>query len=134
MAIFPEEKWLFALKDKLNTDEKYKHVARNWEGDMLFVIVPDKNNNEKIVFYLDLWHGSCRDAKIVRETDDQNAVFTLSGKYVNYVNLLRGKVDPIQALLTRRLSVSGNMGILMKNIPTVLDFVRCCREITDGFK
>jgi putative sterol carrier protein len=37
----------------------------------------------------------------------------------------------MQALMTRKLSVHGNMAVLMRNVPTVLEFVRCCREVTD---
>ena len=33
--------------------------------------------------------------------------------------------------LTRKLSVQGNMGLLMRNVPTVLDFVRCAQEVTE---
>jgi len=134
MAIFPKDEWLIALKEKLNSDVDYGRIAKNWEGDMLFVIVPGKKDDKSVKFYLDLWHGKCRNAVVLGESDNKSASFTLSGTYENYVRLLQGKIDPIQALLTRKLSVSGNMGTLMKNIPTVLDFVRCCREITDGFE
>jgi hypothetical protein len=33
----------------------------------------------------------------------------------------------MQAMLTRRLQVSGNMAYILRNVPVVLDFVRCCR-------
>ena len=32
-AIFPSLEWLQALGAKLNSDEKYALVAKNWEGD-----------------------------------------------------------------------------------------------------
>jgi len=134
MAIFPKDEWLIALEEKLNSDMDYGRIAKNWEGDMLFVIVPEKENDKSVKFSIDLWHGKCRNASILSESDNKSATFTLSGTYENYVRLLQGKIDPVQALLTRKLSVSGNMGTLMKNVPTVLDFVRCCREITDGFE
>jgi hypothetical protein len=35
--------------------------------------------------------------------------------------------------MTRRLRVKGNMAVLVRNVPTVLDFVRCAREVTDSF-
>jgi putative sterol carrier protein len=37
----------------------------------------------------------------------------------------------MQAMLTRKLSVQGNMGLMMRNVPTVLDFVRCAQEVTE---
>jgi hypothetical protein len=29
------------------------------------------------------------------------------------------------------LQVHGNMALMMRNVPTVLDFVRCAQEVTD---
>jgi hypothetical protein len=39
----------------------------------------------------------------------------------------------MQALMTRMLSVKGSMTLVMRNVPTVLDFVRCCQEVTKGW-
>lgn len=38
--IFPSPEWLDSLKEKLNTDERYAQVAKNWEGDLLIVLNP----------------------------------------------------------------------------------------------
>lgn len=133
MAQFPGQPWLAQLKDKLNADERYGQVARNWEGDMIFLIEPEGTLARREVLYLDLWHGKCRDAFVPDESLKVNSVFILKGPYGNYVRLLKGELDPMQALLTRKLSVQGNMAILLRNVPTVLEFVRCCREVTDSF-
>ena len=133
MAKFPQLEWLIALKDKLNTDENYAQIARNWEGDMIFLIEKGGSLTQTVSFYLDLWHGKCRDAYLLAEGQEAKAVFTLKAPYDNYVRLLKGEIDPMQALLTRKIGVSGNMVVLMRNVPTVLDFVRCCREITDNY-
>lgn len=133
MAQFPGPQWPAILKDKLNADERYGHIARNWEGDMLFAIEPEGTLDHTVAYYLDLWHGKCRDAFVLVQGQQVNSVFTLKGPYGNYMRLLKGELDPMQALLTRKLSVQGNMAILVRNVPTVLDFVRCCREITDSF-
>ncbi len=34
-------------------------------------------------------------------------------------------------MMTQKLKVNGNMGYLMRNVPVVLDFVRCAGEVTD---
>lgn len=133
MTVFPSDAWAADLMNKLNTDEKYAQIARNWEGDMIVVIEKGGNLDESIVYYLDLWHGKCRDAYRVPSGDDKKAVFTLKAPYENYLRLLKGEMEPMQGLLTRKISVQGNMAILMKNVPTVLDFVRCAREITNEY-
>ena len=133
MAQFPSAEWLVALQAKLNSDEKYALIAKGWEGDMLFVIDPGGNLKEELKLYLDLWHGACRSASVVEPGTEPKATFSLRAPYENFTKLLKGELEPMQALLTRKLGVTGNMAVLMRNIPTVLDFVRCCREVTDSF-
>jgi len=133
MAQFPAPDWIDTLKDKLNSDAQYARVARNWEGDMVVVIEAGGTLPEQRWFYLDLWHGRCRDAYVVDAGTDKKALFKLKAPYQNYVRLLKGELEPMQAMLTRKLGVQGNMAVLMRNVPTVLDFVRCCREVTDSF-
>ena len=134
MATFPTAEWLQALMEKLNSDQQYAQVAVKWEGDMIFLIETGEGMAEETSFYIDLWHGRCRDVKILNKADEVKASFTLKGSYENYVRLLKGEMDPMQALLTRKLGVKGNMATLMRSVPVVLDFVRCCREVTDGFE
>jgi putative sterol carrier protein len=133
MARFPSQEWVQVLMDKLNTDQKYSQVARNWEGDILVLVEPGGALKERIGYYLDLWHGKCRGAYQVAESQEMTAAFTLRAPYGNYMQIIKGDLDPMQAMLTRKLSLQGNMAVLMRNIPTVLDFVRCCREVTDGY-
>lgn len=133
MAIFPNDDWAQALMVKLNSDERYNQIAQKWEGDMIYVIEADENLSTPIMYYFDLWHGQCRDAYLVRDGQEVKAVFTLKAPYSNYVKLLKGELEPMQALMTRKISVKGNMAILMRSVPTVLDFVRCCREVTDSY-
>ena len=133
MAKFPSPEWLSELNQKLNTDLKYAQVARNWEGDMIIVIEPSGLLKETVTYYLDLWHGQCRNSYIIQSGQQAKAAFTLKAPFDNYVKLLKSELDPMQALLTRKIGVQGNMAILMRSVPTVLDFVRCCREVTDGF-
>ncbi len=131
MAEFPSEEWLHALENKLNNDLQYREVARNWEGDVFLVVHPAGDLEEQVNVYLDLWHGECRQAYFVTNGNKQTAAVSLSGKFDDYLRILGGELHPMQAMLTRRLNVQGNMGLLMRNVPTVLDFVRCAREVTD---
>jgi len=134
MSKFPSDEWLQALNDKLNSDEKYAQVARNWEGDMIFLIEPGGTVTRTTRWYIDLWHGKCRGVAVLGEDEEKKSTFTLRGPYENYVRLLKSEIDPMQALLTRKIGLQGNMAVLMRNVPTVLDFVRCCREVTDTFE
>jgi putative sterol carrier protein len=129
-AIFPSPEWLQIFGEKLNTDEHYSQVARNWEADLCFVIEPSGPITERILYYLDLWHGKCRRTEILKELPTSLPKFVLTATYENFSHVLKGKVDPMQAMLTRKLQVHGSMAYMARNIPVVLDFVRCARDVT----
>ena len=132
--LFPSEEWLQALVEVLNTDSRYAEVAKNWEGDMLVIIEPDDDEEGRDLpqtIYLDLWHGTCREGRVVDVASEEvpEAAFTLSSPLSNIVRIFQGELDPMQAMITRRLKVQGSMAYMLRNVPTVLDFVRCCRLV-----
>jgi putative sterol carrier protein len=132
MAQFPSEEWVIAAKAKLNDDARYAQIAKAWEGDIRFVIEPGGPLAEPCWIYLDLWHGTCRDAYLeTPNSAGKKTAFTLKAPYENFAKILQGELDPMQAMLTRKLVVQGNMAVMMRSVPTVLDFVRCCRAVTD---
>jgi hypothetical protein len=54
-AIFPSAEYVEAIKEKLNTDERYAKIAQNWEGDMRLILEPDGSLHETMWLYLDLF-------------------------------------------------------------------------------
>jgi putative sterol carrier protein len=135
MAIaFPSEKWMQALIDVLNHDQRYADIAQNWEGDILVLIDPDETIEgleRAVAYYLDLWHGKCRGGNYYDDlqNDLPEASFIFRTEMANILKLFSGELDPMQAMLTRRLRVEGSMAYLLRNVPTVLDFIRCCRQV-----
>ena len=57
--IFPSEEWVAKYKELLNANAAYEDAAKTWEGDFVFEVT-----DHKIRFYLDLWHGKCREARM----------------------------------------------------------------------
>jgi putative sterol carrier protein len=130
-ATFPSAEWLKGLEAKLNSDERYNQIARNWEGDLFFFIEPEGNLQERVTFYLDLWHGKCRKVNFKPSPEaypQPGFIFTAS--YKNITAILTGRLNPMTAMMTSKLKVKGSMGYMMRNVPTVLDFVRCAQEVT----
>jgi len=131
-AMFPSEEWLQGLEEKINSDERYRQTAKNWEGDLLFHIEPEGNLKEPLTFYLDLWHGKCRKVEFQPQPGAHpNPVFILTATYNNITAVLTGKLNPMTAMMTSKLKVKGSMGYMMRNVPTVLDFVRVAQEVTE---
>src|SRR3989304_521529 len=103
---FPSDAWAKALMEKLNTSPTYAETAKNWEGDICFVIEPDPGSatfKQPITMYLDLWHGKCRDAFEVTDPSAKKAAFTLSGTLSSFIKVLKGELDPMQGMLTPKI-------------------------------
>jgi putative sterol carrier protein len=54
----------------------------------------------------------------------------LSASYNNITAILTRKLNPMTAMMTSKLKVKGSLGYMMRNVPTVLDFVRVAQEAT----
>jgi putative sterol carrier protein len=129
-AKFPSPEWLKELDVKLNTDEHYAKIASKWEGDMCVVIEPNGPLHETLYYYLDLWHGKCRKVEILKDLASVQPKYVLTATYDNISRIMKGELDPMQAMMTRKLQVHGSLSYMMRNVPVVLDFVRCCRDVT----
>jgi len=128
---FPSEEYIHAVMEVINNDQQYAQVARNWEGDIIFFVEPDggvEGQDLPMTLYFDLWHGKCRQVRIIDPDTEElpDAAYTLTASQHNYLRVLRCELDPMQAMITRRLKVDGSMGYMLRNVPTILHFVRCC--------
>jgi putative sterol carrier protein len=122
---FPSDAWAKAFMEKLNTSPSYADTAKSWEGDFYFEVEKDAASMpEPVTLYMDLWHGQCRAAFLAEDPAARQPAFVLTAALPVYLQILTGKLDPIQAMLTRRLKVKGNMITIMRNVPVVLEFVR----------
>lgn len=135
MAIkFGTAEWMQALHDQLNASEAYAQAAQNWEGDFYFIAEADGPVTQPMYLYLDLWHGKCRAAFPVTDKSAKNPAFVMSGPYSTWVQVVKGKLDPLQALATGKLKLKGNMITIMKNVKAAQEIVKCCTRIETAFE
>jgi putative sterol carrier protein len=127
--VFPSGEWAAQLQTKVNNDEAYAQSAKTWEGDFYFIVEAGPGIKDPIKLYVDLWHGKCRDAYLVAGSENKQPEFTISGTLDTYRKVFDKKLDPIQALMTRRLKVQGNMMKIVRSVKPTLDLVNCCSLI-----
>lgn len=137
---FPSEEWAQANVEKINSNESYETAAATWEGDFLFVIEPDesgpKDFDESIVMYMDLWHGKCRKSYLVTPDNPapENVEYEWSGKYSNWLKLLKGETrDPVKALMQRKFKLKGNMAKILKAVKAAKELVRSATLIEEDY-
>ena len=121
------------LREVIDTESKIKAFIN---CHIVFQIEPSGPVKEVTYYYTNLYHGTCPKAFVVTseaELDDLTPAFILAAPYDSLLRILSGELDPMQAMITRKLRVKGNMAYMMRNVPTVLEFVRCAKEIETDF-
>jgi putative sterol carrier protein len=134
MAInFISDEWIQTLQKELNESEAYRQAARNWEGDFYFCVTPSSSGKEQSTFYMDLWHGECRDAFLVTDESARDPVFIMSAPLNVWKKVITKKLDIVQGLLTRQVKLKGNMAMIMRNVKAAQEIVECCTHIETEF-
>ncbi len=127
--LFPSKEWVAAFRTALNNSEAYKVSAAKWEGDFYFVISPKGPIKEPVKFYMDLWHGECREAYVVEGDDDKDPEFIIEGTLDVFKQIFDKKLDPIRALVSRKLKLKGNLGKIMRSVKATLDLVNAAASV-----
>ncbi len=118
---FPSDEWIHVFKEELNKNKTYHEVAKDWEGDFLFVITPDEELKKEVVFYIDLWHGKCRDAYLVK--GEKHAKFVFKGPYSNWKKVIRKELDPIRGLIRGLFTVDGDSRVILDQAKAAQELV-----------
>jgi len=126
MAIlFGTQEWLDALKKALETSQAYKEAAKKWEGDIYFIVEPDASYKNRLILYLDLWHGKCREACVITDENEKSPKYRIFGPFTNWKQILNKKVDPVQSMMTGKIKVKGDMAQIMKMPRAAVELVNC---------
>ncbi|MFQ6012267.1 MAG: SCP2 sterol-binding domain-containing protein [Thermoplasmata archaeon] len=133
MVAFPSQEWIETFREKINANDAYASAAKDWEGDFLFVVEPEGDLNEPATFYVDLWHGKCREARILEPGEEVKAAFTYAGPYRNWVRLIEGQIDPIRGLLTGKFHLKGSMMKVMRYTKAAKILVQTASEVPTEF-
>ena len=94
MAIkFPSDEWIKELSTRLNASETYAQAAANWEGDNIFVVLPDADYAETAYLYINLQHGKASQARKLASLEEQKALFITSAPFNTWRRVLEGRLE-----------------------------------------
>jgi len=126
MAIlFGSQEWVDGLKKALDTSQAYKEAAKNWEGDIYIIVEPDASYKHRHILYLDLWHGACREARVITDENEKSPKYRIFGPFTNMKQIMDKKVDPVQSMMTGKIKVKGDMAQIMKMPRAAVELVNC---------
>ena len=132
MVKFPSDEWIKIFKEELNKSKDYEEVAKDWEGDFLFIVTPDEELKEEVTFYVDLWHGKCRDAYLVE--GEKTAAFEFKGPYSNWKKVINKELDPIRGLIRGMFTVEGDSKVILDQSKAAQELVNTASTISVEFE
>ncbi len=134
MFPFATPAWAAALQDAINASVAYREAARTWEGDFWFIVEPGEGGaSERVLIYVDLWHGACRLCEVAVDEDQRTPEFRISGDRRNWRRVVEREIDPIRALMTGSLKLKGNMAKVMRNVKAAQELVLCASAVPTLF-
>ncbi len=131
--MFGSDEWAKAFMEEINKNEAYAKAAADWEGDFYFVVQPKKMFDKQIVLYVDLWHGKCRDAKVVEDESQYSPEYKLIASDDNWKAIIDRKLDPIRGMMIRKLKLEGNMGKIMRYVKAAQELVNSATRVPTEF-
>ena len=126
MPEFPSEEWLKEYVQRINESEGYREAAATWEGDVAYVIEaePDKGVSEDTWAWLDLWHGECREGKLVTPDEGEKARFVIRAPYSRWKEVIKKELDPVKGMMQGKLKLKGDL-------PTIIRYVKAANELVN---
>jgi putative sterol carrier protein len=126
MAEFPSEAWLAEYVERINASDSYREAAAAWEGDVALVIEaePDRSVPEDVWAWIDLWHGECREARIVEAEEGERARFVIRAPYSRWKEVIRKELDPVKGMMQGKLRLKGDL-------PTIVRYVKAASELVN---
>lgn len=126
---FPSDEWIKELARQLNASEAYEKAAKDWEGDFVFVVEPDEAYPHTAYLFLGLYHGKSTDAAMIGGETERPAEFIIRAPFSTWRQVIEGKLDPIQGMMTRKLKLQGNMMKVMRYPKAAKEIVACCAKV-----
>lgn len=135
MPVFPSDEWLRAYKDAINASETYRRLASEWEGDITYVVEPDPDLGvtDERCGWVDLWHGICRDARLVSAEEGSRARYVIRAPYSQWKEVLLGRLDPIKAMTTGKLKLHGDLPEVSRQREAVSELARIASAVPTTF-
>jgi putative sterol carrier protein len=133
---FATVEWVDALRAQIDASATYRKAAASWtHGPLAFLVraAPSLGVPKPIAMWMDLDSGRCRQARIVDEAEAARAPYCLTGDYRDWKAIVRRELDPVKAIVTRRLALRGSLWTIMRYVPAAMELVACAQRVPAEF-
>lgn len=135
MATFPSAEWFELYARNINASEDHRRMAAGWEGVLTYVIEaePSRNVPADVHAWADLWHGECRELRIVSPDEGARARFVIRAPYSVWKEAVRGRLDPVKALTQGRLRLTGDLKTIARYRDAANELVKIAATVPTEF-
>lgn len=130
---FPSEEWFARFVEELSKNQEYKQAAKSWEGDMILVVNAGPGLEKEWAGYIDLWHGECRGWSVLPDRNAKKAEFIIEGPLDSWIKLIKGEMDPVKAMMARKIKITGSMMKMMRNVSASTEFTKNSKRVPTEF-
>ena len=118
MPVFPSKEWAEAAVALLNADEETAAAGQGWKGDFGVVIDAEPGKLARaFVAHLEPEGGRVKRFRVLADPDDLEEIepaYLARAPYSVWKALLQGTLDPVEAVLRKRISIQGDVQPLIE--------------------
>src|SRR5689334_5590596 len=118
MPVFPSKEWCEEAVRLTNADPDVSAAAEDWDADFGVVIEAEKGKLDKpFAVHVEPKNGRIARYKILRDADELEEIepaYLAKAPYSVWKGLMRGELDPIEAVLKRKISMTGDLQPLIE--------------------
>ena len=129
----PSDEWIKEFGRLVNSSKAYEESAKDWEGDFIFVMEADEAMPKTAYFFVGLFHGKSPDTAMIESESAREAQFTLTAAFSTWRKIIEGKLDPIQAIMTGKLKLKGNLAKVLRYPKSAKELVNCVKQVPTEF-
>ena len=94
---------------------------------------PEIGITEPVGIWLDLERGMCREAKVVSQTEAEQAPFVITGDYGQWKRVIRKELGPIAGIMQRKLALKGSLPIVVRFVKSAEELVQAATRVPTTF-
>ena len=120
MFVFPSKEWCVEAVRLVNADPESALAGEGWIGDFAAVIEAEPGRlDEAFVVHAIPVGGRIAQLEVLEDPDDLEELepaYLIRGPYSIWKALMVGELDPVEAILKRRIAVQGNLQPLIERM------------------
>jgi putative sterol carrier protein len=133
---FPSPEWASEFKKQVAASAAYKQAAATWTFGAVALVAkadPAIGLAADTGVWLDIDRGDCRDVRVVDGAEAAKAPFCITGEYARWKAVMRKELDPIKAMMQKKLELKGQMTTIVKYVNASKELVEAATRVPTHF-